>query len=373
MFGRSADRAAARGETGKVSGVDGGPVGRRWRFFVLAVAVVFLSLTSAGPAFAAWLPAQSADGPTLSVFSAVILGLVEGLTEYLPVSSTGHLLVTTDLLGLATNDDAETALDTYAICIQAGAILAVFVLYRQRIKEMLDGLLGRSDDGRRVLFGVIAAFIPTAIIGLLLVDVVRSRLFGVGPVAAAWLVGGLAIIALTRSGLLQRAGTELANISIRQAVLIGLAQTIALWPGVSRSLITIVAGVVVGLSLAAAVEFSFLLGLATLGAATVVTGLEDGGQLIELFGWFTPVVGLIVAFAAALASIRWMVSWLQDRSLNVFGFYRIAVGLLAFGLVAAGRRLRHGRDRRRRRRPSHGSALAQGSRRLLTPALCRSA
>jgi len=267
----------------------------------------------------------------------VILGLVEGLTEYLPVSSTGHLLVTTDLLGLATNDDAETALDTYAICIQAGAILAVFVLYRQRIKEMLDGLLGRSDDGRRVLFGVIAAFIPTAIIGLLLVDVVRSRLFGVGPVAAAWLVGGLAIIALTRSGLLQRAGTELANISIRQAVLIGLAQTIALWPGVSRSLITIVAGVVVGLSLAAAVEFSFLLGLATLGAATIVTGIEDGGQLVELFGWFTPVVGLIVAFAAALASIRWMVSWLQDRSLNVFGFYRIAVGLLAFGLVAAGR------------------------------------
>ncbi len=307
------------------------------RLVVLGAAVVTFVLTATQPALAFWLPAQEADVPTLSVLSAVILGLVEGLTEYLPVSSTGHLLVTTELLGLATTEEAEEALDTYAICIQAGAILAVFVLYRERVAQMFDGLLGRSEDGRRVLTAVIAAFIPTAIIGLLLVETVRSRLFGVEPVAIAWLVGGLAIIALTRSGLLQRAGTELSAISARQAVLIGMAQAIALWPGTSRSLITIVAGVLVGLSLSAAVEFSFLLGLATLGAATIVTAAEDGSQLIDLFGWFTPLVGLVVAFLAALASIRWMVSWLQDRSLDVFGYYRIAIGLLAFGLVAAGR------------------------------------
>jgi undecaprenyl-diphosphatase len=343
MFGRTLDGAAEIGrhdtsgdEGDRTAGAPDGCI-RPLRIGVVASAVLLVALLTTEPAAAAWLPTQAADAPTLSFLSAVILGLVEGLTEYLPVSSTGHLLVTTELLGLATTAEAETALDTYAICIQAGAILAVCVLYRQRLAEMLHGLGGRSDDGRRVLVGVIGALVPTAAIGLLLVDVVRTRLFGAGPVAAAWLVGGLAIIVLTRSGLLQRAGTELTSISIRQAVLIGIAQTIALWPGVSRSLVTIVAGVVVGLSLAAAVEFSFLLGLATLGAATVVTAGEDGGQLIDLFGWFTPLVGLVVAFAAALASIRWMVSWLQHRSLDVFGLYRIAVGLIAFVLVAAGR------------------------------------
>lgn len=294
-------------------------------------------------ALAAWLTADPASAlvatshelPELSVFSSVVLGLVEGLTEYLPVSSTGHLVVTYELLGLATSPEAEQALETYAICIQAGAILAVLVLYRERMVQMLEGLLGRSDEGRRVLVGVVAAFVPTAVIGLALVDTVRDRLFGVPPIATAWLVGGFAILALTRSGLLQRAGCALSEITFRQAVLIGLAQSIALWPGVSRSLITIVAGVLVGLSLSAAVEFSFLLGLATLGAATAVTAVADGGQLIDLFGWFTPLIGLVVAFVAALASIRWMVAWLQQRSLDVFGFYRVAVGVLAFGLVAA--------------------------------------
>ncbi len=298
----------------------------------MTVLAVLAAWAGTDPASA--LTATSHDVPRLSVVSAVVLGLVEGLTEYLPVSSTGHLVVTYELLGLSTSPAAEQALETYAICIQAGAILAVFVLYRERLAQMFDGLLGRSDDGRRVLVGVAAAFIPTAIIGLVLVDVVRDRLFGVSPIAAAWLVGGVAILVLTRSGVLQRAGRELTDITLRQAVLIGLAQSIALWPGVSRSLITIVAAVLVGLSLSAAVEFSFLLGLATLGAATVVTGASDGGQLIDLFGWFTPLVGLVVAFVAALASIRWMVTWLQQRSLDIFGFYRVAVGLLAFGLVA---------------------------------------
>lgn len=306
-----------------------------WRTLTLA-AVVSMSVVAFGvsPALAA-LTEASEGAPELSPLAAVILGLVEGLTEYLPVSSTGHLLVTNELLGLV-NEETETALETYAICIQAGAILAVFVLYRERVVEMFNGLIGRSTDGRRVLMGVVIAFIPTAAIGYLLVDTVRDRLFGVTPIAAAWLIGGLAILGLTHSGLLAKAGTELVHISATQAFLIGLAQSLALWPGVSRSLITIVAGVVVGLSLAAAVEFSFLLGLVTLGAATLVTALEDGDQLIDLFGWTTPLIGLAVAFVAALASIKWMVAWLQERSLDVFGYYRIAIGALAFGLVAVG-------------------------------------
>lgn len=300
-----------------------------------AIAIVLASpLSAVATVGVATQTATSAD--ELTIGAAIILGLVEGLTEYLPVSSTGHLLVTNAILGIGQTAEAEQALDTYAICIQAGAIAAVFVLYRERVAQMFDGLLGRSDDGRTVLIGVVAAFTPTAIIGLALVDVVRDRLFGVPPIAAAWLVGGIAILALTRTGVLQRGGAALSGITIRQAFLIGLAQALALWPGTSRSLITIVAGVLVGLSLNAAVEFSFLLGLATLGAATVVTAAQDGSQLIELFGWTAPLVGMVVAFISALASIRWMVSWLQQRSLDVFGWYRIAIGIAAFVALAAG-------------------------------------
>ncbi len=318
--------------TGRLSGI---PVATL-AVFGAAVALVLLSPVSAFAAIGAGFQASPAGAEDLTIGAAIILGLVEGLTEYLPVSSTGHLLVTNAILGIGQTEETERALDTYAICIQAGAIAAVFVLYRQRVAQMFDGLLGRSDDGRRVLIGVIAAFVPTAIIGLALVNTVRERLFGVPPVAAAWLIGGVAILALTRSGLLKRAGSELAEITVRQAVLIGLAQALALWPGTSRSLITIVAGVVVGLSLGAAVEFSFLLGLATLGAATVVTAAQDGSQLIDLFGWTAPLIGMAVAFVSALASIRWMVSWLQERGLDIFGWYRIVIGIAAIVALGAG-------------------------------------
>ncbi len=303
---------------------------------VFAVAASTALLVMAGPALGLVAQDANAGVDELSIWAAVVLGLVEGLTEYLPVSSTGHLLVTTEILGLAETEEAENALDTYAICIQAGAIVAVFVLYWERIRQMLDGLLGRSEEGRRVLIGVIVAFIPTAIIGLALVGFVRDRLFGVGPIAGAWLVGGFAILALTRSGLMDRDGIELSELTVRHAAIIGVAQALAMWPGTSRSLITIVAAVLVGLSLRAAVEFSFLLGLATLSAATLATGATDGGQLIDLYGLATPAIGMVVAFVAALASIKWMVSWLQERSFDVFGYYRIAIGAVAIVAIAAG-------------------------------------
>lgn len=295
---------------------------------------------SVGAVVALWaLPAgaQAGDELTgLSVFSAIVLGLVEGLTEYLPVSSTGHLLVTNEILGLGGTEAEDTALDAYAICIQAGAILAVLVLYQERIRQMIDGLLGRSAEGRTVVLAVAGAFVPTAVLALAFGRLVRDNLFSVAPIAIAWLAGGIAILVLTRLGLLERAGAELHQITVRQAVLIGLGQALALWPGVSRSLVTIVVAVLVGLSLRAAVEFSFLLGLVTLTAATALTALTDGELLIDTFGLLTPAIGLIVAFVAALASVRWMVSWLQSRSFDVFGYYRIAIGVAAFVAIGAG-------------------------------------
>ena len=306
--------------------------GRR-RLLLMASGLVAVVALWALPA-----AAQGDDSSTLglSVFAAVVLGLVEGLTEYLPVSSTGHLLVTNELLGLGGTEETDAALEAYAICIQAGAILAVLVLYQQRIRQIVDGLLGRSEDGRRILLAVVAAFGPTALIALAFGGIVRDNLFGVIPIAVAWLVGGIAILFLTRSGVLRRSGIELWEITWRQAVIIGLAQTIALWPGVSRSLITIVAAVLVGLTLRAAVEFSFLLGLVTLTAATGLTALTEGGLLFDEFGVVTPIIGLVVAFVAAVASVRWMVAWLEQRSFDVFGYYRIAIGIGALAAVGLG-------------------------------------
>ena len=159
---------------------------------------------------------------------------------------------------------------------------------------------------------------------------------GIAPIAAAWVVGGVAILAIVRSGFLNRAGHELALLAPRQAAIIGLLQAIAIWPGVSRSLVTIVAGVLVGMNLRSAVEFSFLLGVVTLAAATFYEGASGGSNLIDQFGVVAPLVGLVVAFVSAVLAIRWMVDWLQQRGLAVFGWYRIAIGLASFVALGAG-------------------------------------
>lgn len=298
-----------------------------------------------GGALAIWLMAatpaaafQGADGAMikLSVLQAIILGLVEGLTEYLPVSSTGHLLVTNELLGLNETEASEAAIETYAICIQVGAIIAVLFLYQERIRQMIDGLLGRSEEGRRILIAVIIAFTFTAIIGLSLQDVIRDRFFGVPPIAGAWLVGGIGILILSRTGWFDRTTKELGTLTWQNAVVIGLIQAIAIWPGVSRSMITIIGAVLIGLSLRAAVEFSFLLGLITLTAATALEGLQGGAELVDTFGITTPLIGLVVAFVSAMGAVKWMVSWLNDKGFEVFGWYRVAIGILAFILLAAG-------------------------------------
>ena len=298
-----------------------------------------------GGAFVIWLLAampagaafqDSAGNIELSVLQAIILGLVEGLTEYLPVSSTGHLLVTNELLGLNETEASEAAIETYAICIQVGAIIAVLFLYQERIRQMIDGLLGRSEEGRRILIAVIIAFTFTAIIGLSLQDIIRDRFFGVPPIAGAWLVGGIGILILSRTGWFDRTTKELGTLTWQNAVVIGLIQAIAIWPGVSRSMITIIGAVLIGLSLRAAVEFSFLLGLITLTAATALEGLQGGEELIDTFGVTTPLIGLVVAFVSAMGAVKWMVSWLNDKGFEVFGWYRVAIGILAFILLAAG-------------------------------------
>ena len=297
--------------------------------------IVVLAGTAALLAVAAVV--QRDEGPdSLTWLGAVGLGMVEGLTEYLPVSSTGHLLVSGRILGLGGTESQDQALDTYAICIQLGAIAAVLVLYRQRVAQLFRGLTGSDADGRRILIAMVAAFTPTVILALSLQDVVRDRLFGPGPIAVAWVVGGVLILAVPSARQARDGSIELPGLDARRAAMIGLAQAVALWPGTSRSLVTIVAALAVGLSLRAAVEFSFLLGLVTLGAATVYEGAQNGGELIDTFGVVTPLLGLVVAFVSAVAAVRWMVSYLEDRGLELFGWYRIAIGVATFGAMGIG-------------------------------------
>ena len=144
------------------------------------------------------------------------------------------------------------------------------------------------------------------------------------------------ILRLSRTGWFDKVGRELGTLTWQNAVVIGVMQALAMWPGVSRSMITIIASVLVGLSLRAAVEFSFLLGLLTLSAATAYEGLQGGPELIDTFGILTPLVGLVVAFISAMVAVKWMVAWLNDKGFEIFGWYRIAVGILALMLLATG-------------------------------------
>jgi undecaprenyl-diphosphatase len=264
----------------------------------------------------------------VTLLDALILGIVEGVTEYLPVSSTGHLLLAERALGI----ERSEAADAYAICIQAGAILAVLGLYRARVMQMLAGLRGQDTAGRQLLLNLVVAFIPAAAIGFLLNDAIDAVLFGLRPVVVAWVAGAIAIIALRR-----RVGTRsVEQIDLRTAALIGLCQCLALWPGTSRSLATILGAVVLGVALPSAVEFSFLLGLLTLGAATTYSGLKHGGAMFEAFGVAPLVVGFLAAGVSAAVSVKWLVGWLQSHGMEVFAVWRLGLALVVGGLILAG-------------------------------------
>lgn len=265
----------------------------------------------------------------MDLLQALILGLVEGITEYLPVSSTGHLLIAQRLLGI---EEGEAA-NAYAIAIQAGAIVAVLGTYRHRVAGMVQGLLGRDDAGRQLALCLIAAFLPAAILGLLFDDRIEQHLFGVKPVIAAWVVGGILILALSRWVAARREGLDLGSLTWRAAVLIGFIQAIAMWPGTSRSLVTILGGLAVGLSLAAAVEFAFLLGVVTLTAASAYSIMKSGDGMLGTYGWPALLTGFFAAWVSAALAVKWMVAWLNRHGLALFAWWRFAAAAVAAWLL----------------------------------------
>jgi len=260
------------------------------------------------------------------IWIAILLGIVEGLTEFLPVSSTGHLIVLGDLLGFR----GETS-ETFEIFIQLGAILAVVVLERRRFLDLLRTGRPRGFAGPRGCALLLTTTLPALVAGALVHDWIKDNLFGPATVAWALALGGLALLVVERF----RPATTLRDVDglgYRQALAIGLFQCLSLWPGVSRSGATIVGGLVCGLERRTAAHYSFLAAVPVMAAATLYDLMKSwshlGSQDIAPFA-----VGFVVAFLSACAAIRWFLTLLGRHTLRPFAWYRIVIAPAVYFLV----------------------------------------
>ena len=321
---------------------------RSLRFGCLLAAVLTINLRAA--------PAPASPTPPvaeLSVGDAVVLGLVEGVTEFLPISSTGHLVIANRFLGLESEKQltdrsgqpiwhkrptkenpagvpltVKLAADTYTVVIQVGAISAVVFLYWRQLVSMLLGLFGRDSSGFRLLRNVLLAVVPVGVVGFLAHDAIENWLFSVPVVIAAQVAGAAIMFVAERwrrkntSGYSQRTPSDLAP---AQSVGIGFAQCLALWPGMSRSMVTIVGGYIAGLNPARSAEFSFLVGLPVLAGAAVLKSYKSGAAMIEVFGWSDVLLGTAVAAISALIAVKFLVHFLSRHGLSLFAWYRLAL------------------------------------------------
>lgn len=291
---------------------------------------------------------------------AVILGVVEGVTEFVPVSSTGHLIVANHLLGLederqltdtagrprwikppSAKEPAGRPLTTaaaakaYTVIIQIGGIAAVVVLYWNQLWSLALGLCGMNRNGAQLLRNVVLAVLPAALLGLTLESWIDDHLFSIEAVIGALVVGAALMYVVDR----WQRRSRWSQVSTRQphelrpseALLVGGLQCLAMWPGTSRSMMTIVGGYCVGLKPAQAAEFSFLVGLPTLAGAALLKGAKAGPAMLEVFGWGPVVLGIFVAFVAAALAIKALVGALTRFGLTPFAVYRV---LLAVALCS---------------------------------------
>ena len=265
----------------------------------------------------------------LILLKALILGIVEGLTEFLPVSSTGHLILAGDLLGF--NDDKGKA---FEIIIQFAAILAVCWEYRARLGEAAAGLLAGKAEARRFASNLLIAFLPAAFLGLLFASKIKDYLFKPVPVALAFIVGGILILWAERRQHVVRV-ERVEDMGWRDALKVGLAQSLALIPGTSRSGATIIGGLFFGLSRQAATEFSFFLAIPTLFAATAYELVKYRHLLhADDLGMFA--VGSVASFVSAFLAVRGLLRYISRHDFSAFAWYRIAFGLIVLGTAYTG-------------------------------------
>jgi undecaprenyl-diphosphatase len=278
---------------------------------------------------------------TLLLLKALIMGIVEGLTEFLPVSSTGHLILAGSVLNFTSPAFPKEKVDVFEIVIQAGAILAVCWEYRMRIAFVLSGLLSERK-AQRLAINLIVAFLPAAVLGVLFSKAIKAHLFSAVPVAAAFIVGGLIILWVERrhARFGDRRLTRVDSVddmTVVDALKIGCAQAFALIPGTSRSGATIIGGMLFGLSRTAATEFSFFLAIPTLLGATVYS-LYKARALLASADMPLFTVGTIAAFISAFICVRWLLRYISSHDFKLFAWYRIAFGIVIlatayYGLV----------------------------------------
>jgi undecaprenyl-diphosphatase len=307
-----------------------------------------LLLPCLGESIAASTPSKTPPVAELRTRDAVILGVIEGITEFLPISSTGHLIIANKVLHL----DGETPLtdangqplwykkpspkhpkgepltlklaaDTYTVVIQFGAIAAVAGLYWRQIRSILLGLVGRDSAGLVLFRNLMIAFTPAAALGFILHDWIDKHLFSIGAVVTAQISGAVLMFAAEHWRKTHASTRPIGDLSSKNALGIGALQCAALWPGTSRSMTTIVGGYFAGLDPRKAAEFSFLLGLVTLTAATGYKSMKSGAAMIEVFGWPHVLLGCVVAAVTAAISIRFLIHYLTRHGLGLFAVYRL--------------------------------------------------
>jgi len=269
----------------------------------------------------------------LLFIKTVVMGIVEGLTEFLPVSSTGHLIVADVLMNYSGSIVGKEAAATFGIFIQLGATLAVVLYFVRDLSALLRRAL-HEDAARRVLLNLAVAFVPAAAIGFLAGDFIKDVLFSTSTVALALILGGL--VMLWVEGRDHRSDTtDVERMSLRQALLVGLAQVAALIPGVSRSASTLIGGLFAGLDRSTALRFSFYLSIPTLGIATVYDFIKSRDAIsAAALPYF--VLGAAVAFVVALLVVRFFLFYVSRRDLKPFGWYRIIAGALLLAATATG-------------------------------------
>lgn len=261
--------------------------------------------------------------------AAIILGLVEGLTEFIPVSSTGHLLLTQHLLGLT--DDRW---GSFIVLIQLGAILAVVALYFQRLWGVLIRL-PTDPKARHFAISIAVAFVPSLLAGAFAYDFIKQYLFeSLTTICVSLVVGGFLLLALERWAPRPH-DRDAMRVSWSKSLLIGLFQCLSLVPGVSRSGATISGGLLLGLDKPAAAEFSFFLAIPTMVGAFVYDLIKNGAAIDRSFAWVIA-IGFVVSFVSGLFVIRWMLSVVTRHGFTPFAWWRIAVGIIGLGLLWGG-------------------------------------
>lgn len=261
---------------------------------------------------------------------AAVLGVIQGITEFLPVSSTGHMVLANEILFKDSYVVAHKAhVDNYMICIQIGTLLTLLLFYRKYVLRILKGWMGKDKLGFRLGLNVGIAFIPAGLLGFFCDGYIQEYFYAQNFIATSLWIGGIAIFLVEFYRKHHPARMDdVYQLTLRSALIIGLFQVIALWPGFSRSLATIIGGIIVGFNLVQAINFSFLLGLLTSSVASGYKFLKSGTTLLDAIPWDTCLLGISIAFIVGISTIGIFLRYIKGNGLKIFGWYRILIGIL---------------------------------------------